>query len=156
MPATQFGNFKLRYQDILAEADAKNPVVPKSGRPGRTKQSHATNLILRLKEMGSDTIFSWTKKNPHKAVLRGEQTLSDYNDPMSTLTFDTHKFVKRLTAAGMPDAQAEILAEEQTRLIDERLATKDDLERMELRLTLRLSTMMAASIAIIAALVKLL
>ena len=53
MPATQFGNFKLRYQEILAEADAKNPVVPKSGRPGRTKQSHATNLILRLKEMGS-------------------------------------------------------------------------------------------------------
>ncbi len=43
MPATQLGNFKLRYQEILAEADAKNPVVPKSGRPGRTKQSHATN-----------------------------------------------------------------------------------------------------------------
>ena len=28
-------------------------------------------------------------------------------------TFDTHDFVKRLTGAGMPEAQAEILAREQ-------------------------------------------
>jgi len=56
----------------------------------------------------------------------------------------------------MPLRQAEILAEEQARLIDERLTTKDDLEKLELRLTLRLGTMMAASIAIVAALVKLL
>ena len=75
---------------------------------------------------------------------------------MSTITFDTHKFVKRLTEAGMPVQKAEILAEEQAELIDERLATKDDLERLELRLTLRLGTMMAASVAIVAALVKLL
>lgn len=75
---------------------------------------------------------------------------------MSAITFDTRRFVKQLTEAGMPLRQAEVLAEEQTRLIDERLATKDDLERLELRLTLRLGTMMAASIAIVAALVKLL
>jgi hypothetical protein len=68
----------------------------------------------------------------------------------------TNKFVKSLTEAGMPLRQAEVLAEEQARLIDGRLATKDDLERLELRLTLRLGTMMAASIAIVAALVKLL
>jgi len=75
---------------------------------------------------------------------------------MSTIVFDTHAFVKRLTAAGMPEAQAEVLAESQAELIDERLATKQDLERLELRLTLKLGGMMAASIAIIAALVKLL
>jgi len=75
---------------------------------------------------------------------------------MSAITFDTHKFVKLLTEAGMPLRQAEIIAEEQARLIDDRLVTKDDLERMELRLTLRLGTMMAASIAVVAALVKLL
>lgn len=75
---------------------------------------------------------------------------------MATITFDTHKFVKQLTEAGMPLRQAEILAEEQARLIDERLATKDDLERLELRLTLRLGTMMAVSIAVVATLVKLL
>ena len=75
---------------------------------------------------------------------------------MSTITFDTHKFVKQLTEAGMPLRQAEILAEEQARLIDERLATKDDLERLELRLTLRLGAMMTASIAVVATLVKIL
>ena len=49
-----------------------------------------------------------------------------------TATFDTHGFVKRLTSAGMPEPQAEILAEEQSRLIQERLATKQDLERLRL------------------------
>ncbi|MFA6971094.1 MAG: hypothetical protein WC208_06780 [Gallionella sp.] len=75
---------------------------------------------------------------------------------MSTLTFDTHKFVKRLTEAGMPVGQAEVLAEEQAKLIDERLATKDDLERLELRLTMKLGTLSAAAIGIMAALSKML
>ena len=47
---------------------------------------------------------------------------------MNTLTFDTHVFVKRLTAAGMPEAQAEVLAEEQTNLIENNLATKRDIQ----------------------------
>ena len=46
---------------------------------------------------------------------------------MSVVLFDTHAFVKRLTAVGMPEAQAEVLADEQARLIDERLATKADI-----------------------------
>ncbi len=46
---------------------------------------------------------------------------------MSVALFNTHAFVKRLTAAGMPEIQAEILADENVRLIDERLATKADL-----------------------------
>jgi hypothetical protein len=46
---------------------------------------------------------------------------------MSALAFDTHAFIKRLTAAGMPEAQAEILADQHTKLIDEKLATKADL-----------------------------
>lgn len=75
---------------------------------------------------------------------------------MSTLTFDTHKFVKRLTEAGMPLNQAEILAEEQTRLIDERLATKDDLEKLELRLTMKLGTLTVAAIVIMTTIMKLL
>ena len=49
-----------------------------------------------------------------------------------TATFDTHGFVKRLTSAGMPEPQAEILAEEQSRLIQERLATKQDLEQLRI------------------------
>ena len=79
---------------------------------------------------------------------------------MASVIFDTHAFVKRLTAAGMPVEQAEILAEEHARLIDERLATKADLkvleERLEYRLTIRLGAMMAIAIAIVATLVKLL
>ncbi len=43
---------------------------------------------------------------------------------MASAIFDTHAFVKRLTAAGMPEAQAEILAEENARLLGEQLATK--------------------------------
>ena len=77
---------------------------------------------------------------------------------MASVIFDTHAFVKRLTAAGMPVEQAEILAEEQARLIDERLATKADLkvleERLEYRLTIRLGAMMAIAIAVVATMVK--
>ena len=54
---------------------------------------------------------------------------------MSTLSFDTHTFVKRLTQAGMPEAQAEVLADSQTQLIDEKLATKHDLKELETRMT---------------------
>ncbi len=50
---------------------------------------------------------------------------------MSVIAFDTHAFVKRLTGAGMPEAQAEVLADEQRRVIDDRLVTKDDLERVK-------------------------
>ena len=53
---------------------------------------------------------------------------------MNTLAFDTHLFVKRLTAAGMPEAQAEVLADEQTNLIENNLATKRDLKDLEVAL----------------------
>ena len=86
---------------------------------------------------------------------------------MSTLAFDTHAFVKDLTRAGMPEEQAEVLARSQATLIDEKLATKQDLKELgtrlcrdmkelELRLTLRLGSMMVVAIGVVAALVKLL
>lgn len=50
---------------------------------------------------------------------------------MSSLVFDTHAFVKKLTNAGMPEAQAEILAQEQANLIENRLATKADITTLE-------------------------
>src|SRR5579859_7387731 len=50
---------------------------------------------------------------------------------MTALAFDTHAFVKRLTTAGMPEAQAEVLADQQSRLIDEKLSTKEDLAKAE-------------------------
>ena len=86
---------------------------------------------------------------------------------MAAIMFDTHAFVKELTEAGMPEQQAEVLARSQATLIDEKLATKEDLKKLELatkrdlkelelRLTLRLGSMMVVAIGVVAALVKLL
>lgn len=86
---------------------------------------------------------------------------------MATAIFDTHAFVTRLTAAGMPVEQAEVLADEHARLPGEQLATKQDVallradlvameQRIKDQLTIRFGGMLAAAVAIIAALVKLL
>ena len=81
--------------------------------------------------------------------------------------FDTHAYVKQLTAAGVPEPQAEVHAQVLSEAVIERLATKDDLhllrhefrgdlKDLELRITLRFGAMQVASIAIIVALIKLL
>ena len=90
---------------------------------------------------------------------------------MATIVFDTHAFVKELAEAGMPEKQAEVLARSQATLIDEMLATKQDLKELEARLrrdmkelelrlkhdlTIRLGSMMVVAIGAVAALVKLL
>jgi hypothetical protein len=86
---------------------------------------------------------------------------------MATVIFDSHAFVKRLTAAGMPVEQAEILADEHARVFGEQLATKQDVallradlvameQRIKDQLTIRLGGMLAAGVAVVAALVKLL
>ncbi len=75
---------------------------------------------------------------------------------MAAMMFDTHAFVKELTRVGMPEEQAEILARSQTTLIEEKLATKEDLKELELRLRLHLGSMIVVAIGVVAALVKLL
>ncbi len=50
---------------------------------------------------------------------------------MESVAFDTHSFVKRLTKAGMPEPQAEVLAEEQSRLLEYKLASKKDIEEVK-------------------------
>ncbi len=49
---------------------------------------------------------------------------------MTTIAFDTHKFIKDLTSSGMPDAQAEVLANHYVTLLTDRLATKDDIAQL--------------------------
>ena len=85
-------------------------------------------------------------------------------------TFDTHDFVKRLIGAGMPEAQAEILAKEQSRMVRERLANKQDImevqraiqevkrdiRELEQKLTIRLGAMLIVGVTVLAALDKLL
>ena len=51
---------------------------------------------------------------------------------MSRFAFDTHAFVKCLTRAGMDEQQAEALVECQVRLINDSLATKQDIEEVKL------------------------
>ncbi len=75
---------------------------------------------------------------------------------MSTIAFDTLAYAKKLKAAGFNEAQAEALAQAQAELVDERLATKQDLKELEYRLIIRLGTMIVVAVGIVATLVKLL
>ena len=43
------------------------------------------------------------------------------------IAFDTHRFVKNLTASGFTEKQAEALANEQVQLLNSNLATKTDI-----------------------------
>ncbi len=83
-----------------------------------------------------------------------------------TVAFDTLEYAKELEAAGFTAEQAEVQTKALARIVDDRLATKQDIallqrdikeleERLTYRLTLRMGTMLAASVAAITALVKL-
>jgi hypothetical protein len=73
--------------------------------------------------------------------------------------FDTLAFVKRLSAAGMESRQAEALAEALTAHAFDDLVTKSDLkgalQDLELRLTIRMGALAAATVAILGALITL-
>ena len=47
------------------------------------------------------------------------------------IAFDTHRFVKHLTASGFTEQQAEALASEQVNLLNSNLATKADIESVK-------------------------
>jgi len=49
-------HYQNRYQTILKAGFAQNPLATPSGRRGRTKQTPATNLLLRLKNHGDDVL----------------------------------------------------------------------------------------------------
>ena len=75
---------------------------------------------------------------------------------MSSIVFDTLAYAKKLKGAGFTELQAEIQAEAMADLVSEQLATKRDLKELEMRLVLRLGSMMVAGIAVVATLVKIL
>ncbi len=74
---------------------------------------------------------------------------------MATITFDTHDFVKKMTAAGMPIEQAEVLAESQKKLINEQLTTKQDLKSLKDELLLAIGGMIAGATGLIIAVLQL-
>lgn len=79
---------------------------------------------------------------------------------MRTITFDTHVYVKKLKAVGVPEEQVEVQAQAIADVVTDRLVTKADLERglkeLEYRLVIRLGGMIVVAIGVIATLVKLL
>ncbi len=81
---------------------------------------------------------------------------------MMTITFDTHEFVKRLKAAGMPEEQAEVVTDaiRDSRNLDlSHLATKQDLQleikALEIRLIKWMVGVAAAVIGILFTLLRL-
>ena len=83
---------------------------------------------------------------------------------MTTITFDTHQFVRTLKASGMPEEQAEAIAEAfKVAQGEADIATKRDIEdvrrdiiELEQRLIIKLGALMAVAIGIVAALVRIL
>lgn len=81
---------------------------------------------------------------------------SDINQ-MPTISFDTHKFIRRLRDAGISEEQAEAIAEAfREAHIEAEIATKTDLRELEYRLIIKLGTMIVVAIGVVATLVKLL
>jgi hypothetical protein len=73
-----------------------------------------------------------------------------------TFLFDTLAFTKKLRNAGFTEIQAEAQSEALKEIMTSQMATKRDLTEMEFRLTIKVGAMIAASIALIVSLVKLL
>jgi hypothetical protein len=110
--------------------------------------------------------FDGTQDGERLAMPAGRCYCRSTGVHMSAVTFDTLGYFERLKAAGVPEEQAKVQANVMREVIEDKLATKADLlavktelqqqmKELEYRLTIRLGGMMAASIALVAALVKL-
>jgi hypothetical protein len=75
------------------------------------------------------------------------------------MAFDTLEFARRLKGAGFSDQQAEVLAEATRDLVADEMVTKNflqsELEKLAMRLTIRMGTLAAVSVAALAAIIKL-
>jgi hypothetical protein len=78
---------------------------------------------------------------------------------MAAIVFDADAYINKLSAVGFTEEQAAVQAETIAALINEQLVTKDYLDRclaeLEYKLVIKLGSMMAVSIALVAALVRL-
>jgi hypothetical protein len=83
------------------------------------------------------------------------------------MTFDTLSYARRLKQAGVPDSQAEAMADATRELVVTEFATKADLAALEqrliaamdtrgLRLTVRMGVMLAAAVSLMTAIIGLL
>lgn len=72
---------------------------------------------------------------------------------MPSLVFNSLEYARRLEAAGFTRQQAETQANILAEVIDERMATKQDLRELELRLVVRFGAMLAAGVGLLSALI---
>jgi hypothetical protein len=76
---------------------------------------------------------------------------------MATITFDTHKFIRRLRDSGISEEQAEAIADAfREAHLEAEVATKSDLRELEYRLVIKLGVMIVVAVGAVATLVKLL
>ena len=75
------------------------------------------------------------------------------------MTFDTLEFSRRLKGAGFTEQQAEVLAEATRELVTDEMVTKtflqSELEKLSMRLTIRMGTIAIAVVGALAAIIKL-
>jgi hypothetical protein len=82
------------------------------------------------------------------------------------IIFDTLQYAKKLKTAGVPEKQAEVHAEAMAELVDNKLATKQDLrelalnitkdmKELELRMTIKLGGIVIGSMSLLVILLKL-
>lgn len=71
------------------------------------------------------------------------------------LAFDTLAYSKKLREAGFTELQAEAQAEALAQIVNDHIATKQDLKELEYRLIIKLGGMLVVAIGIMTALVKL-
>ena len=75
------------------------------------------------------------------------------------MTFDTLEFSRRLKGAGFTEQQAEVLAEATRELVTDEMVTKSflqsELEKLSMRLTIRMGTIAVVVVGALAAIIKL-
>jgi len=75
------------------------------------------------------------------------------------MAFDTLEYSRRLKSAGFSEQQAEVLAEATRDLVAEEMVTKtflqSELEKLSMRLTIRMGTIAAICVGALAAIIKL-
>ena len=54
LPPSRLADYRSRYDRILSEGEALNPLAPKSGKRGQTRQSKPANLLRRLRAYADD------------------------------------------------------------------------------------------------------
>jgi hypothetical protein len=72
------------------------------------------------------------------------------------IVFDTLEYAGRLKRAGFTDQQAEAQVQALAAIVNDNLATKQDLRDLEHRLTVRMGTLVSVAVGVVAALAKLL